>query len=102
VDLGFEHQALGVYQDVAFSALYLLGSVVTALFSAHRSALDRLAIHHAGAGLRISVQANPKAFTDRPVDPFPGTVDAPFSEVVVDGGSPGEVVGKQAPLAATL
>jgi hypothetical protein len=39
VDLGFEQETLGVHQDMALSALYLLASIVTALFSAHRSAL---------------------------------------------------------------
>ncbi len=53
------------------------------------------------AGLGISFQANPQeALADSPVDPLPGAVDTPFSEVVVDGGPPGEVVREQAPLAA--
>jgi hypothetical protein len=59
---------------------------IASIFSAHTGALDRLGIHHPGAGLRISHQANPKAFSDGPVDHFPGTVDPPSSEVVVDGG----------------
>jgi hypothetical protein len=40
VDLGFEHKAFGVHQDVTLSAFDLLGSVVTTLFSAYRSALE--------------------------------------------------------------
>jgi len=102
VDLGLEHEALGVHQDVAFSALHLLATIVTALFSAHRGTLDRLAIHHARAWLRISLQAHPKAFSDGSVDPLPGTIDAPFPEVAVNGGPPGEVMRQQAPLAAAL
>jgi len=58
VDLGFEHQALGIHQQVTLTALYLLAPVVAALFSAHRGTLNRLAIDHARAGLRISLQAN--------------------------------------------
>src|SRR5215204_2376844 len=73
VDPRFEDETLGVYQDVAFSALHLLASVVAALFTAHRSALDRLAIHHTRAGLRISLQAYPKTFSESSVDPLPGT-----------------------------
>ncbi len=64
VDLGFEHQALGVYQDVALTALDLLASYsITALFPAYRSSLDRLGIKYASAGLGIALQANPKAFS---------------------------------------
>ncbi len=41
VYLCLEHETLGVYQEMSLSSLDLLGSsVVTALFSAHRSALD--------------------------------------------------------------
>jgi hypothetical protein len=57
---------------MTLSALDLLTPVVTALFSAHPGALDRLAVHHARAGLRISAQANPEAFSDGSVDPLPG------------------------------
>jgi hypothetical protein len=39
---------------VTLTALDLLASVVAALFSAYRGTLDRLAIHHARAGLGIS------------------------------------------------
>ena len=88
---------------MAFAASNLLVPVVTALFAAHRGTLDRLAIHHACAGVGISLQANPKALADGPVDPLPSTVDALFSEVVVDGGpSSREVVREQAPLATAL
>src|SRR5215208_2668017 len=84
------------------SALDLLASVVSPLFAAHPGALDRLAIHHARAGLRTSAQANPEAFAECTVDPLPGAVDTPFPEVPVNGWPPGEVVGKQAPLASAL
>src|SRR5919107_3485392 len=94
VELGFEDETLGVHQDMALTPFDLLTSVVTALLSAHRGALYRLAIHHARTGLRITLQADPQPFSDGPVDPFPATVYAPFSEVVVDGGPSGEVVGK--------
>jgi hypothetical protein len=92
VELGFEDETLGVHQDVALSALYLLATIVAALLSAHRGAFYRLAIHHARAGLRISLQAHPKAFSQSSVDLLPGTIDAPFPEVPVNGGPPGEVV----------
>src|SRR5215207_723831 len=84
------------------AALDLLATVVTALFSPYRGRLDRLRIHHSCAGLRIPFQANPEVFAESPVDLLPGTVYAPFSEVVVDGGPPREVMGKHAPLATAL
>ena len=80
---------------MAHAALDLLATIVTALLCA---TLERLGINQASAGLWISVQANPKAFSYSPVAPFPGTVDAPGSEVVVNGRPSREVVGKQAPL----
>jgi hypothetical protein len=40
VDLGFEHETFGVNQDMALTALDLLASVVTSVFSAYRGALD--------------------------------------------------------------
>ena len=39
---------------------------------------------------------------DGPVDSLPGTINAPFSEIMVDGGPSREVVGEQAPLATAL
>jgi hypothetical protein len=77
---------------MALATLGLLSTVVAALFSAYPSALDRLAIDNARARLGISVQANSQALSDSLVDPFPGTIYAPFSEVVVNGGPSRKVV----------
>jgi len=71
---------------MALASFDLLATVVTALFSAYCGSLYRLAIHNACTGLRVSPQPDPKAFSDSPVDSLPGTIDAPFSEVVVEGG----------------
>src|SRR5919106_3613284 len=79
----------------------LLSAIVTPLFPAHSSRFYRLAIHYPGAGLRIPPQANPQTLSDRPVDPLPGVVYSPNSEVVKDGLPWWEVVGKQAPGTAT-
>jgi hypothetical protein len=46
MDLGFEHEAFRIYQQVTLSAFDLLGSIVTALFSAYCGSLDRLGIHY--------------------------------------------------------
>src|SRR5215213_7265523 len=92
VDVRLEHQALGVHQDVALATLHLLAPIVTALFSSHRGALYRLAIHHPRAGLRISFQAHSQAFSESSVDPLEGSIDAPLPEVPVNGGPSREVV----------
>jgi hypothetical protein len=56
VDLGFERQALRVYQQVSLAPFDLLGPVVAALFCSHPGALDRLgSVQHARARLGISV-----------------------------------------------
>jgi len=39
VDFRLEHETLGVHQDVALTAFYLITSVILALFSAHCGAL---------------------------------------------------------------
>src|SRR5215203_5418549 len=87
---------------MALASFDLLATIVTALFSAYSGSLYRLAIHNARTRLRVPPQSDPQAFSDSPVDSLPGTIDAPFSEVVVDGGPLREVVGKQAPLATAL
>jgi hypothetical protein len=94
VELDFEYETLGVHKDMSFSALDLLASVVAALFSTHRGALHRLRVHHARAGMGIPFEADPEAFSDSSVDPLPSSVYAPFPEVPIDGGPPGEVVGQ--------
>jgi hypothetical protein len=85
---------------VTLCALYLLASIVTPVFSAHSGTLYRLAIDYAGAGLRISLQADAQAFSEGSVDALRGAVHAPLPEVMVDGRPSGEVVREQAPLAA--
>ncbi len=57
---------------VSTLVLSTIAAVVTTLLPAHACALDGLGIYYTRAGLRIPVQANPKAFSDSPVDPFPG------------------------------
>jgi hypothetical protein len=84
VDLGFEDETFGVYQQVTLTLLDLLASVVTALSSSHAGALDRLAVHHPGARLRISFQANPQPLAQGCMDPLPGAVLTPSPEIMVD------------------
>src|SRR5919112_110763 len=72
----------------------VLSAIVTPLFPANSRRFYRLAIHYPGAGLRIPPQANPQTLSDRPVDPLPGVVYSPNSEVVKDGLPWWEVVGE--------
>src|SRR5215207_1903761 len=69
---------------MSLTAFDLLAAVATAFLSAHACSLDRLGIHYAGARLKIFLHSDPQAFPDYCIDPFPGAVDAPLSEVVVD------------------
>jgi hypothetical protein len=88
---------------MALASFDLLASYsITPVFSSHSGALDRLEIRHARAGLRIPFEPDAQPFAYSPVDPLPGAIDAPSSEVVVDGWPSGEIVREQAPLAATL
>jgi hypothetical protein len=60
VELGHEHQALGVNEQMTLAPLDLLGPYsIAALFGVHARGLDRLAIHDGRAGLRVPLQANP-------------------------------------------
>jgi hypothetical protein len=62
VHLGFEHQTLCVYEQVVFSALYLLAAVVSSLLSSYTGALDRLAIDDARTRLRITTHTSGEPF----------------------------------------
>src|SRR5215212_5022865 len=77
VDLGFEHQALGVYQEVALPSLHLLGAIVSSLLSAHPGRLDRLAVYDARAGPGVPLQAYPRALTQGGVHPLPDPIHSP-------------------------
>src|SRR5919107_1081574 len=78
-------------------ALDLLGSVVTAFLSAHARGLDRLAIHYGRAGLEVPIEPHPHPLAQGRVHLFPGSVQAPGAEVVVDGLPGWEVMGQQSP-----
>ena len=64
VDLGFEHESFGVYEQMSLTAFDLLTTVVTAFLSTHACGLDRLGIHYARTGLRISLQSDSQSFSD--------------------------------------
>src|SRR5215213_10318942 len=101
MNLCLEDETLGVHQQVTLTAFDLLATVVAALFSAHTSGLDRLTIHYAGTRLGISLQADSQTFSDSPIDPLPGAVDAPFSEIVIDSRPSRKVVWQKPPLTTT-
>src|SRR5215208_3796768 len=70
---------------MALSTLYLLAAVVSSLLSSHASGLHRLTIRYASTGLRVSPHAHAHPLAQGSVHPLPGAVDAPSSEVMVDG-----------------
>src|SRR3712207_5909067 len=80
----------------------LLGTVVATLFSAHARGLDRLGIHDGRAGLRVPLEAYPRALAQGRVHPLPRPVQTPEPKVVVDGFPRREVVRLESPGAAAL
>jgi len=58
MNLGFEDEAFGVHEEVTLTALDLLASVLTPIFSTYSGSFYRLGIDYASAGLRIPFQAN--------------------------------------------
>jgi hypothetical protein len=72
------------------------------LFSAYAGhLLDRLAIYYACAGLRVPLNTHSHPLAQGLVHPFPGSIQAPGSEVVVNGLPGWELMRQKAPLAAT-
>jgi len=53
VEAGFDHQPLGIHEDVALRAANLLAAVEAPLLAADARGLHRLRIHDAGAGLGV-------------------------------------------------
>jgi hypothetical protein len=66
------------------SALDLLASIVSSLLSAHPGRFNRLAIYDARARLRLSLETNPHPLAQGLMHPFPGSIDSPETEVVMD------------------
>ena len=102
VNLGFEDQALGIYEQMAFSAFHFLATYsISSLRSTYPCGLHRLAVHYACTRLRISLEAYSQTLAQGSVQLLPGTVDAPSSEVVVVDGLPGrELMRQQSPITA--
>src|SRR5215207_5217278 len=87
---------------MSFPASHLLASIEASLLAADACGLCRLAIYYPSSGLGISTQSHPQAFTYRAVEPLPGAIQAPFSEIVEHRLPRREFVGEHAPLAAAL
>src|SRR5215208_2763363 len=87
---------------MALSPFHLLAAIVSSLLPSHAGTLDRLAIYYAGAGLRISSHTDSHPLAQGGVQPLPGAVDAPSSEVMVDGLPGREFMRQQAPSTATF
>src|SRR5215208_5063013 len=87
---------------MALPAANLFSAVVTSRFSAHSGSLCGLRVDYPGTRLGVSPETGSQALVDCLVHPFPGAVEAPSSEVVVDGLPRREVTGQKPPLAAAL
>src|SRR5215211_7203445 len=74
VDPRFEHQPLGVNQEVSLATFDLLGAVVSSLLSAYAGRLGRLAVYDTRAGLGVSLEANPRPLAQGGVHPLPCTI----------------------------
>src|SRR3712207_4455413 len=93
------HQSACIYQKVAFAAVYLLGTVVAASAAFLRGP-RRLTVHDRRARHRFATRHRADALAQDAVDPLPGTIEAPSTEVMVDGLPGRELVRKEAPGAA--
>ena len=85
MDLRFQDQTLGIYEQMTFSAFHLLAAIVTALITSYARALDRLAIYYASAWLRIAFLGHSHTMAQCSVYPLPGAIDPPSSKVMMDG-----------------
>ena len=74
MDLGFEHEAFGIHQQMALPTIDLLSTIVTTFFSPYPASFDRLGVHYPGPGLRIPPQVHPKSFTYGLIELLPGTI----------------------------
>ena len=84
VDVGAEHEAAGVHEQVALPACEALGSIVTALGSSCPGALDRLAVDHRPAWVAVASFRLAHRLTKPVVSLAQPPVSAPLPEVVVD------------------
>ena len=66
--LGFEYEALRVYEQVALAAPNLLAAVVSPLLSSHAGGLRGLRIHDGSAGQRVSTRTDPQDLAQRSVE----------------------------------
>ena len=101
MDPSLKNKTFGVHQQLPLPAADLLTTVVSSRFSAHSARLCRLRVHYPGTGLGNSPEPSAQELADSVVHSFPSAVEAPSSEVMVDGAPRWEVAGKQPPRTAT-
>src|SRR5215203_954983 len=102
VHLGFKHQTLGVYQEMALSSFHLLGRVEASLVASYASGPDRLGVHYRRAGVGVPAEPRPQTLAQLRVQTLPGAVDAPPPKPVVDGLPRRELARQQTPGATAL
>src|SRR5215218_10098455 len=87
---------------MALPAANLLPTVISARFTAHPGRLGRLRIDYSCAGLWVSPQLHPQAFTQSRVELLEGSIYAPPPKPPVDGLPRREVARQKPPSAAAL
>src|SRR5215210_8982596 len=102
VNLGLEHQAFRIHEQLSFAAADLLAAIVAPLFATGPTRLGRLGINYSCAGLWVSPQPHPQAHTQSGVEPLEGSIYAPSPKPVIDGLPRREVAGQKPPSAAAL
>jgi hypothetical protein len=102
VNLGLEHQAFRIHEQLSFAAADLLSTIVAPLFATGPACLGRLGINDTRAGLWVSPQPHPQAYTQSCVEPLEGSINAPSPKPPVDGLLRREVAGQKPPSAAAL
>src|SRR5215208_8436888 len=73
---------------------------LVAAHTTHAGGRDRLAIDHARAGLGIAAHGPAHLLAQRGMYAFPGAIEPPLAEVVVDGLPGWELLRQQPPLTA--
>src|SRR5215210_5076117 len=95
VNLGLEHQAFRIHEQLSFAAADLLAAIVAPLFATGPTRLGRLGINYSCAGLWVSPQPHPQAHTQSGVEPLEGSIYAPSPTAPCSKVAPRGIVGTQ-------
>lgn len=100
MDLGPEHQSLGLDHEVTLALAELLAAVISP-YASNSGCLDLLAVDDAGTGLGVSPNPDAQPFAKGSMHRLPDAIQSPEPEVVIDRLPGRELVGQQPPLTTT-